>query len=60
MKKAQLLLFMLFSLSGIAQTTIITGVVSDEQNLPLPGVSITVKKTNNGTQYTQYGHPIRQ
>lgn len=50
MKKAQLLLFMLFCLSGIAQTTIITGVVLDEQNLPIPGVSITVKKTNNGTQ----------
>ena len=55
MKKKQLflklmfLLFILLSYSGYSQSKNITGSVSDEKGMPLPGVSILVKGTNNGT-----------
>ena len=46
-----LLLFLIFSASisnAFAQTTV-TGVVTDEQKDPLPGVSVIVKGTTTGT-----------
>ncbi|QIK53274.1 TonB-dependent receptor [Dysgonomonas sp. HDW5B] len=46
-----LLLFLIFSASisnAFAQTTV-TGVVTDEQKDPLPGVSVTVKGSTTGT-----------
>lgn len=44
-----LLLFFAVHLS-FAQSKIITGNVTDQDGLPLPGVSITVKGTDNGAQ----------
>lgn len=49
--KLCLLLFLIFSASisnAFAQTTV-TGVVTDEQKDPLPGVSVTVKGSTTGT-----------
>ncbi|WP_250436784.1 YfbK domain-containing protein [Hanstruepera flava] len=51
MKKITLTLFvMLFSLQIFSQEKIISGTISDENGLPLPGVNIIVKGTTNGTQ----------
>jgi TonB-linked SusC/RagA family outer membrane protein len=50
--KTKLLLFC-FSLVcaiGLAQTKTISGTVSDNNGLPLPGVNIVIQNTNNGTQ----------
>ncbi|WP_308990999.1 SusC/RagA family TonB-linked outer membrane protein [Mariniflexile litorale] len=51
-KACVLLLFSLVSLSGFAQETnskkVVTGKVIDETGLPLPGVNIIEKGTNNG------------
>ena len=46
------LLFMVLLLCGFAQAqeTTITGTVSDADGLPLPGVTVMEKGTNNGTQ----------
>jgi len=38
----------LFSLTGFAQTKTVTGVVSDENGLPVPGANVIVKGTLNG------------
>lgn len=47
---ASLFLFLFcFSLSGFAQTKTIKGTITDESNLPLPGVNIVIKGTTNGT-----------
>ncbi|WP_223033657.1 SusC/RagA family TonB-linked outer membrane protein [Hanstruepera marina] len=43
-------LFVFFSICSYGQEKSITGVVSDESGLPLPGVNILVKGTTNGTQ----------
>ncbi|WP_191858806.1 SusC/RagA family TonB-linked outer membrane protein [Hanstruepera ponticola] len=43
-------LFVFFSICSYAQEKSITGTVSDESGLPLPGVNIIVKGTTNGTQ----------
>lgn len=43
------LLFLLFSVSALGQELVIQGTVFDGANEPLPGVSILVKGTNNGT-----------
>jgi TonB-dependent SusC/RagA subfamily outer membrane receptor len=43
------LLFLLVYTSAIAQGSNRTGVVSDEKGLPLPGVSVKLKGTPNGT-----------
>jgi TonB-linked SusC/RagA family outer membrane protein len=43
-------LFLLLSEVVHAQNITIKGVVNDDQNLPIPGVSIVVKGTSNGTQ----------
>jgi TonB-linked SusC/RagA family outer membrane protein len=51
-KKLQtLLLFAVFltTLQSFAQEREITGVVVDDNNMPLPGVNILVKNTSNGT-----------
>lgn len=45
-----LLLFLLTSISTFAQSNTITGTVSDEQGMPLPGVNVIVKGTTNGVQ----------
>lgn len=44
------LLFVLFSQISFAQTRTVNGIVSDEANLPLPGVTITVKGTKTTTK----------
>lgn len=51
MKKNQILILVLMiglSMTSWAQTTV-TGTVSDEQNIPLPGATVLEKGTNNGT-----------
>lgn len=45
-----LLFFVLFTHLIFAQERTITGTVTDESNLPLPGVNVVIKGTNNGTQ----------
>ncbi|MDQ8005196.1 MAG: TonB-dependent receptor [Pedobacter sp.] len=44
--------FLLLLLSDVAyaQNVTVKGVVNDDQNLPIPGVSVVVKGTNNGVQ----------
>jgi len=49
MKNHLLTLLMFFCLSAFGQQTI-TGVVSDDQNMPLPGASVLIKGTTIGTQ----------
>ena len=44
------LFIMLGAQFGNAQEKTITGTVSDQSNLPLPGVTVLVKGTSNGTQ----------
>ena len=44
------ILFVLISFSLQAQNSMINGIVSDEAGLPLPGATILVKGTSNGTQ----------
>lgn len=49
--KAFLVISFLFSsLSSFAQTKQISGTITDENNIPLPGVNILIKGTNSGTQ----------
>tara|TARA_R110002073_G_scaffold139232_2_gene289338 strand:- start:112208 stop:115075 length:2868 start_codon:yes stop_codon:yes gene_type:complete len=43
------IVFVLFSLSSFAQSYTVSGVVSDNSNEPLPGVSIVVQGTTTGT-----------
>jgi len=43
-------LLLLFSIASMAQVKKISGTVSDESGMPLPGVNIVVKGTTNGTQ----------
>jgi Ca-activated chloride channel family protein len=43
-------LFVLISISLQAQKSMINGIVTDDTGLPLPGVTIIVKNTSNGTQ----------
>ncbi len=54
MKKISNYLLFIFFLIGfqeiLAQEKNITGVVTDESNVPLPGVNVMVKGTNTGTQ----------
>tara|TARA_Y100000389_G_scaffold205067_1_gene262666 strand:- start:5659 stop:8802 length:3144 start_codon:yes stop_codon:yes gene_type:complete len=40
---------LLFSFLGFSQNEVVTGKVSDESNMSLPGVTILEKGTNNGT-----------
>ena len=49
-KKFVLLICFLFAIGVTAQEQTVTGVVSDENGIPLPGVNVVVKGTNNGTQ----------
>ena len=51
MKKLKFLMFVFLigtSMTSWAQTTV-TGTVSDEQNVPLPGATVVEKGTSNGT-----------
>ncbi|WP_417444799.1 SusC/RagA family TonB-linked outer membrane protein [Joostella sp.] len=50
MKNYLLTFILLCCFSGFAQQQTITGVVTDDQNMPLPGASVLVKGTTNGTQ----------
>jgi iron complex outermembrane receptor protein len=43
------LLMLLFTVSGFAQSYEVVGTVSDSDNQPLPGVSVSVKGTTEGT-----------
>lgn len=48
--KLILILTFLFSIQGFSQETLISGTVTDAQdNIPIPGVNVIVKGTNNGT-----------
>ncbi|MDT0676346.1 SusC/RagA family TonB-linked outer membrane protein [Autumnicola musiva] len=47
-KKTLFLFFLIFSFAASAQTTTVTGTVTDE-NGPVPGVTVLVKGTSNGT-----------
>lgn len=49
-KRILMLLLALVVHLSYAQETTITGKVTDDQGLPLPGVNILIKNTNNGTQ----------
>ena len=51
-KKNILLVFILSCFVGFAQQTI-TGTISDQDGVPLPGVNVVIKGTN-----TKYGKPI--
>ena len=42
-------MFLLFSGWAMAQNVTVSGKVTDEKGLPLPGVTISVKQTQNGT-----------
>ena len=48
LKRSLLIVLVALPLMAMAQGTI-QGVVSDENNLPIPGVSVVVKGTSNGT-----------
>ena len=53
LSKFLLLLTLFIGLVGqftIAQEKTITGTVTDQDDLPFPGVNVVVKNTNNGTQ----------
>jgi TonB-linked SusC/RagA family outer membrane protein len=56
-KKAILLCLpvLFFVLQTMAQSKIITGKITDDKGNPIPGVSVTVKGTNNGTTTDQSG-----
>jgi TonB-linked SusC/RagA family outer membrane protein len=49
MKRIYLLIMLLVSCTSLFSQQIVKGKVSDEENLPLPGVSILIKGTNQGT-----------
>ncbi|MGS2740997.1 outer membrane beta-barrel protein [Sinomicrobium sp. M5D2P17] len=47
---------LLFSYMAMAQKRTVTGVVSDSQGQPLPGATVIVKESKNGTQTDFDGH----
>ncbi|WP_254504145.1 carboxypeptidase-like regulatory domain-containing protein [Aquimarina spinulae] len=47
--KFLMLFFFVYSIS-FAQGESISGTVTDDKGLPLPGVNVLIKNTNNGTQ----------
>ncbi|MCM4156605.1 TonB-dependent receptor [Gramella sp. AN32] len=52
-KKLQLICVLLFTMTvhfGYAQSKTVTGTVTDENSLPLPGVNVIVQNANRGTQ----------
>lgn len=49
-KKITLILVMIITSQIFAQERIITGVVSDQSNQPLPGATVVIKGTKTGTQ----------
>ena len=59
MKKKLLTLllgFIFLAIQASAQLKTVTGQVTDDEGLPLPGVSITIKGTSNGTSSTIEGN----
>ncbi len=46
-KLTTILILLLFPLAIFAQTKTVTGVINDDQGLPLPGVTVQVKGTDN-------------
>lgn len=50
MKRLACFLVLLISFAGLAQEKTITGLVTDSNGLPLPGVNVIEKGTNTGTQ----------
>ena len=50
MKAALTILFLCISFLTNAQLTTINGIINDETGIPLPGVNVFVKETNDGTQ----------
>ena len=49
------ILFLLLSMHSFAQNSTFKGKVVDERNLPLPGVTVRVKETGQGTTTNQEG-----
>jgi len=49
-RKIAVLFFVLLTKLTFAQDRVVSGIVSDENGVPLPGVSILVKGTQNGSQ----------
>ncbi len=47
--KLLILIFCFMGTLGVAQQVTVTGTVTDEKGLPLPGVNIIIKDTSNGT-----------
>ena len=56
MKKILFLMLIMIPFLGIAQTSTISGKVTDTANSPLPGVTVMVKGTQNGTVTTNEGN----
>jgi len=50
------LIILLFSIQAFAQNVKLTGTVKDGNDMPLPGVSVTVKGTTTGTMTDVNGH----
>ncbi|MEL4307509.1 TonB-dependent receptor [Joostella sp. CR20] len=50
MKNYLFMLLLLCCVSAFAQQQTISGVVTDDQNMPLPGATVLIKGTTNGTQ----------
>src|SRR6476661_9611398 len=57
--KKRLLTFLMgilfITVQALAQEKVVTGKVSDDEGLPLPGVSVKIKGTNTGTQTNAQG-----
>jgi TonB-linked SusC/RagA family outer membrane protein len=56
MKKILFLILIMIPFWGIAQTSLISGKVTDTANNPLPGVTVMVKGTQNGTVTNNEGN----
>ena len=50
MKNYLLIFILLCCFSGFAQQQTISGVITDDQDMPLPGASVLIKGTTTGTQ----------
>lgn len=49
-RKTVVLFFVLLAQFALAQERVVSGIVSDDAGLPLPGVSVLIKGTKTGTQ----------
>ena len=56
LKLLSLAIAMLFSALTFGQEITITGTITDESQLPLPGANVTIKNTKKSTQADYNGH----